>query len=119
MGWFGFDFNGDGHVSFDEHMISLDIMGVFDDEKKDDCFLDDDDDFDLDYIDSQERLEELENNRSALEDALFNLELHEPDILSPAYDSWSAHRDALQDQIDQMDSDISDLEDSLSDSESW
>ena len=118
MGWFGFDFNGDGKVSFGEHMFSMDMMGFFDNEKKQD---DSDDDFerDMERIDLQDSLDTLESSKSDLEDALFNLEMNEPDILSPAYDSWSAHRDALQDQIDQMDSDISDLEDSLSDLESW
>lgn len=27
MGWFGFDFNNDGEVSFTEHILSEDILG--------------------------------------------------------------------------------------------
>lgn len=49
MGWFGFDFNGDGDVSFAEHMFSMDMMGFFDDEKKHSSGFDLDDDFDDDF----------------------------------------------------------------------
>ena len=113
---FGFDFNGDGHVSFGEHMVSMDMMGFFDDEKKNDGIDNVDgfgveDDCEFEDMDVHERLAELESSKSDLEDALFDLELHEPDILSPVYDSWSDHRDALQEQIDQLDCDSSDLED--------
>ena len=123
MSWFGFDFNGDGDVSFAEHMFTMDMMGFFDNEKEnadfddDDIFDDEEDasesDCELKGMDVQERLDELESTKSDLEDALFNLEMNEPDILSPVYDSWEEHRDALQEQIDQLDSDISDLEDLL------
>ena len=34
MSWLGFDFDGDGDVSFVEHMFSMDMLGVFDEEKK-------------------------------------------------------------------------------------
>ena len=122
MGWFGFDFNGDDNVSFTEHMFTMDMMGFFDSEEKnadyDDDILDDaevvsESDYALEDMDVQTRLDELESTKSDLEDALFNLEMNEPDILSPVYDSWSEHRDALQEQIDQLDSDISELEDLL------
>ena len=119
MGRFGFVFNDDGKLSFGEHMLSMDMMGLFDDEKKQRSVDIDDFNSEMERIDLQDNLDSLESSKSDLEDALFNLEMNEPDILSPTYDSWSAHRDALQDQIDQMDSDISDLEDSLSDLESW
>ena len=118
MSWLGFDFNGDGNVSFGEHMFTMDLMGFFDDENKN-IGVDNADGFatevdcEFEDVDVQERLDELESSKSDLEDALFDLEMHEPDILSPVYDSWSEHRDALQEQIDQLDSDISDLEDLL------
>jgi len=118
MSWFGFDFNDDGKVDFTEHMFTMDMMGFFDEDSKRGS-IGDDIDNELECAELQDSIDSLEGSKSDLEDALFNLEMNEPDILSPAYDSWAAHRDALQDQIDQMDSDISDLQDSLSDLEDW
>jgi len=30
MGFFGFDFNGDGNVGLGEHMMTMDLLGFFD-----------------------------------------------------------------------------------------
>ncbi len=111
MSFFGFDWDMDGKVDFAEHMLTMDMMGAFDDEKQ--HLSPAQAAFRRTKLESD--LAELENDRSDLEDALFDAEMHEPDILSPVYDAWSAYREALLDQIDQLDSDISDLEDSIRD----
>lgn len=69
MGWFGFDFNGDGNVGFTEHMFTMDMMGFFADENKNigvdnaDGF-GSEDDCEFEDMDVQERLDELESSKS-------------------------------------------------------
>jgi len=157
MGWFGFDLNFDGKVSFLEHMIAIGMTGrvnkkesmpdwrpreeePFPDlqplqespEEAEPCgkelYSDEEPCGETLYskaeiedacVEIQENIGALENDKTELEDALWNLEMCVPDISSPAYDSWAEHRDELLDRIDQVDSDISDMERSLSDFEEW
>ena len=118
MSWFGFDFNGDDKVDFGEHMLTMDMLGFFDDDnnaqvqdKALEC--------EMEHDALQLNIEALEGRRSSLEDALFDLEMNAPDICSPAYDAWEARRDTLQDQIYDLDSGISDLDCCLSDFDTW
>lgn len=64
-----------------------------------------------DKQENEEALERLNDELSTLEDELFTLDCNEPDdIESASYTRWSARKALLEQQISDVESEISDLE---------
>lgn len=100
-----FDFNRDGHTDMFEAGLGFAIMQDIMAEN------DVDNDGDWDNDDSAEELRTLQEKLATLNDRLFDLELKEPeDMFSSAYNRWEERHDALVEQIDEVESQISTLE---------
>ena len=66
---------------------------------------------DSDHAQKEEQLETLQEELSALEDKLFDIECNEPDdILSDAYARWESIKSLIEEQIAEVESKIWDLE---------
>ena len=114
MSWFGFDFNGDGKVGFGEHMLTMDMLGFFDEKKQysvSGCGDNGENYDDAQLLDLDDEIDQLETSRADLEDALLDLELNEPDdVFSLAHEAWEDRRNALEGRLSALDDTIFDLE---------
>ena len=97
---------------FDDYMV-MKILEAEENEEKStrELFDESEEDLDSDAEECTERLEALQKELSDLQDELITVEVDEPDdMLSDSYTRWEARRDLLEEQIAEVESDISDLE---------
>lgn len=105
-----FDFNHDGETSGIEAGIGFAIMQDILSEEDEDCEESDDDDFEeFEDIDT-DKLAALQEKLDDLNDRLFELELDEPSTYGKTHDRWEDQRDALCDQIQELEDRIASLE---------
>ena len=115
-----FDFNGDGKCSFGEQLLGFGLMRAIMEETAQeeeanqlvqDFEVEFETDRGLEISEGENRLEQLRDQLSELEDEMIDLEIREPeDMDSPAYLQWEELRDGLQEQIDDLECEISEAE---------
>lgn len=124
---FGFDLNGDGHISPMEHMHQVQMWqnatkkyyggpGIYGTRTPDPEPITEPAEYEAEYEEYDETEEqrqelealiaELREQLEPLNAARESLEEHEPDILDPVYDAWFDYRTALDDRISDLELEI-------------
>ena len=116
MGLFGdlFDFDGDGTTDAFETALGLSIVFSSGEDEKENTTVEDDDFNELDedlFESGVKKLKSLREELSELEEQLMELECREPDdVLSARYERWESRKEQHEEQISDLNDEISDLE---------
>ena len=98
---------------FDDFMV-MKILENDSTSEENDGFASEEDE--VDTSEMEEKLEALQNELSSLQDELLTLECNEPDdILSDTYTRWEVRHDLLSEQINDVETEIGELEETLGD----